>query len=91
MACLVHGASLILPADQFSATATLECLRQEQCTGLHGVPTMFNAILQKSRIGAKHPSPRLRTGIIGGSFPSESLWISLQREFGLENLAEAFG
>ncbi len=66
MACVVTGATIILPAAFFDPLATLEAVQAERCTALHGVPTMFIAELD-------HPEfPRfdlntLRTGIMAGS------------------------
>jgi fatty-acyl-CoA synthase len=66
LACLTHGAAIVYPGEGFDAKAVLETVQAERCTGLHGVPTMFIAILD-------HPDFRqydlssLRTGIMAGS------------------------
>jgi fatty-acyl-CoA synthase len=71
MTAVVAGAAMVIPAPFFDPLATLEAVEKEQCTALHGVPTMFIAELE-------HPEfPRfkldsLRTGIMAGSpCPSE--------------------
>ena len=63
---VVHGAAMIVPAESFDATATLEAIEQERATALYGVPTMFIAQLHDpSRPGRDLSS--LRTGIMAGS------------------------
>lgn len=63
---LLFGMTLILPAAQFDALATLQAIEAERCTVLYGVPTMFIAQLH-------HPEFRrfdlssLRTGIMAGA------------------------
>ena len=66
LACMTHGATMVLPAPHFSPLHTLEVVWRERCTALHGVPTMFIAELD-------HPQFRqfdlssLRTGIMAGA------------------------
>jgi fatty-acyl-CoA synthase len=66
LACVTHGATMVLPAPHFSPLHTLETVARERCTALHGVPTMFIAELD-------HPQFRefdlssLRTGIMAGA------------------------
>jgi fatty-acyl-CoA synthase len=66
LACVTHGATMVLPAPHFSPGHTLQAVAEERCTALHGVPTMFIAELD-------HPQFRefdlssLRTGIMAGA------------------------
>jgi fatty-acyl-CoA synthase len=66
LACMTHGATMVLPAPHFSPVHTLQAVARERCTALHGVPTMFVAELD-------HPQFRefdlstLRTGIMAGA------------------------
>lgn len=66
MVCVVHGATMVIPAEYFDPRATLHTVQEEQCTALYGVPTMFIAELE-------HPDfhqfdlRSLRTGIMAGS------------------------
>src|SRR5271165_2285522 len=41
MACVVTGATMVIPAPYFDPEATLRAVSEEHCTALHGVPTMF--------------------------------------------------
>jgi fatty-acyl-CoA synthase len=66
MACLTHGAAMVYPAEGFDPLATLRTVASERCTGLHGVPTMFIAMLDHPDF-AHHDLSALRTGIMAGS------------------------
>jgi len=66
LACVTHGACMVIPGEGFDAPATLETVAAEKCTGLHGVPTMFIAELEHPRF-AEFDLSSLRTGIMAGS------------------------
>jgi fatty-acyl-CoA synthase len=66
LACVTHGAAMVLPAPHFSPVHTLEAVAQERCTGLHGVPTMFIAELDHPRF-REFDLSSLRTGIMAGA------------------------
>ena len=46
LACVAHGAAMIVPGEGFDAFAVLETIEAERCTALHGVPTMFIGVLE---------------------------------------------
>lgn len=66
LACVTHGATMILPSDAFGAEAVLRTVEEEKCTALHGVPTMFIAELDHPNFGQFDLSS-LRTGVMAGS------------------------
>ena len=66
LACVTHGAAMVYPGEAFEPTAVLETVQAERCTGLHGVPTMFIALLDHANFG-KYDLSSLRTGIMAGS------------------------
>ena len=66
MACMTHGAAMVLPAEYFDPASTLAAVEQERCTALHGVPTMFVAELEHPDFD-KYDLSSLRTGIMAGS------------------------
>ncbi len=45
LACVTHGAAMVVPAPAFEPGATLQTVQDEGCTSLLGVPTMFIAEL----------------------------------------------
>ncbi len=66
LACVTHGATMVLPAPVFDAEAVLQAIQEEGCTALHGVPTMFIAELRHPNF-TKYKMDTLRTGIMAGS------------------------
>lgn len=66
LAILTHGGTIVYPNDGFDPISVLETVQKEQCTGLHGVPTMFIAELDHPDF-AKYDLSTLRTGIMAGS------------------------
>ncbi|MDO8586313.1 MAG: AMP-binding protein [Armatimonadota bacterium] len=66
LAAVTHGATMVLPSDRFEAAAVLETLQEEGCTAVHGVPTMFSAMMEHPDL-EKRRFPKLRTGIMAGS------------------------
>jgi fatty-acyl-CoA synthase len=66
LACVCHGSAMVYPAESFDPLRTLRAIEDHRCTGLHGVPTMFIALLE-------HPDcdtfdlTTLRTGLMAGS------------------------
>ncbi len=66
LACVTHGAAMIFPGEGFDPKAVLEAIQLERCTALHGVPTMFIALLDYPEF-SKYDLSTLRTGIMAGS------------------------
>ena len=66
LACVTHGATIVLPSDAFSAETVLGTVEEERCTALHGVPTMFIAELEHPNFKRFNLSS-LRTGIMAGA------------------------
>ncbi|RJG03014.1 AMP-binding protein [Noviherbaspirillum sedimenti] len=66
LACVTHGAAMVYPGEGFDPKAVLETVQTERCTGLHGVPTMFIAILDHPDF-KNYDLSSLRTGIMAGS------------------------
>ncbi len=66
LACVTHGACMVSPSEGFEPLAVLETVEAERCTGLHGVPTMFIAVLGHPEF-ARFDLTSLRTGIMAGA------------------------
>jgi fatty-acyl-CoA synthase len=66
MACMTHGATMVLPAEYFDPVSTMSAIEKERCTAVHGVPTMFIAELEHPDFH-KYDFSSLRTGIMAGS------------------------
>ena len=66
LACVTHGATMVIPSEMFDPLATLEAIAAERCTVLHGVPTMFIAELGHPEF-ERFDLATLRTGVMGGT------------------------
>ena len=66
LACVGRGSALIFPGEGFDPLATLQAAAGERCTALHGVPTMFIAMLGHPRF-REFDLGTLRTGIMAGA------------------------
>ena len=66
LACLTHGAAMVLPGEGFDPVATLTAIEKEKCTSLYGVPSMFIAELDHPDF-SRFDMSTLRTGGMAGS------------------------
>ena len=66
LACLTHGAAMILPGAGFDPLTTLAAIEAENCTSLYGVPSMFIAELDHPEF-SQFDMSSLRTGVMAGS------------------------
>jgi fatty-acyl-CoA synthase len=66
LTCTAVGAVMVFPGQSFDPAATLTAVARQKCTALHGVPTMFIAMLDDPAF-AQHDLASLRTGIMAGA------------------------
>ena len=90
LACLTHGAAMIHPGEAFDPAATLEAVEAERCTGLHGVPTMFIAMLQHPDF-ADFDLSSLRTGIMAGAPCPIEVMKQVIDKMGMSQVTIAYG
>lgn len=65
MACITHGTTMV-PVERYSPVPVMNAISVEKCTAVHGVPTMFIAMLEHAQFNNFYFSS-LRTGIMAGS------------------------
>ena len=81
---------MIFPGEGFDAGEVLQALASEQCTALHGVPTMFTAELA-------HPTfndtdfKSLRTGVMAGAPCPIEVMKQVQTTMGMKEVTIAYG
>ncbi|HTI81319.1 MAG TPA: AMP-binding protein [Acetobacteraceae bacterium] len=90
LACVTHGASMIVPGESFDARSVLEAIELERCTALHGVPTMFISVLQHPDFGRRDIST-LRTGIMAGSPCPIEVMRRVIGEMGMHEITIGYG
>ena len=90
LCCISHGATMVLPCEAFDPEPVLQAVQDEQCTALHGVPTMFIAELDDPDF-AHYDVSSLRTGVIAGSTCPRELMKRLINDMDLNGIVIAYG
>ena len=90
LACITHGAAMVIPAPTFNAHATLEAVQGERCTSLYGVPTMFIAELSLPDF-KQFDCTSLRTGIMAGSPCPVEIMKRVQTEMHMPEVTICYG
>ena len=90
LACVVSGATIILPAATFDALATLQAVHEERGSSIIGVPAMFIAELE-------HPAfthfdlTSLRTGMMAGAPGPVEVMKRVVRDMHCEGMTVGYG
>ncbi len=87
---IVHGATMVFPAENFQAAATLQAIEAEHCTAVYGVPTMFIAMMEHVDYPQRNLSS-LRTGIMAGSPCPIELMKRVTSEMGASEMTIGYG
>jgi fatty-acyl-CoA synthase len=90
LCCGVYGAAMIIPAEYFQPTATLEAIEKERATAVYGVPTMYIAQLQCPTLPGRDLTS-LRTGIMSGAPCPIEIMNQVSDKFGVPELTIAYG
>jgi len=90
LACVTHGATMVIPCEYFDAEKVLKAVEQEKCTALHGVPTMFIAKLSHSDF-EKFDLSTLRTGIMAGAPCPVEVMKKVNNEMNMKEVTIAYG
>ncbi|KAL4981264.1 hypothetical protein BDW68DRAFT_183733 [Aspergillus falconensis] len=90
LAVVTHGSKIIFPSETFDPLATLHAISDEKCTALHGVPTMFEAILSFDK-PPNFDCSNLRTGIIAGAPVPRPLMKRLFDELNMRQYTSSYG
>ncbi|SFS81781.1 AMP-binding protein [Marininema halotolerans] len=89
LACVTRGATMV-PLIKFDPLRVLESVEKEQCTAIHGVPTMFIAELNHPEFH-HYDLSSLRTGIMAGSNCPREVMKKVMEEMGVEEITIAYG
>jgi mevalonyl-CoA ligase len=90
LASYTHGSTIVYANRDFDPAAVAEVIVKEKCTVLHGVPTMFTAIMQQLKNTGQTVNT-LRTGIAAGSKVPPPLLTELHQQLGFKNIAISYG
>ncbi len=88
MACITKATSMV-PVEYFQPIKVMRACSQENCTALHGVPTMFIALLEHPDF--KKYNYNLRTGIMAGSPCPIKVMKQVISEMGMTEVVIVYG
>lgn len=90
LAAVSYGAKMVFPGEGFDPLATLKAVQAEGCTALHGVPTMFAAMLDHPEF-ASFDLRGLRTGIMAGSLCPAPLMRRVMEDMHCKGITIGYG
>ena len=90
MACVSHGACMVIPSENFDAELTLSAVEKEKCTSLYGVPTMFIAELELPNF-ERFDLTSLRTGVMAGSPCPIEIMKKVQSQMNMKEVSICYG
>ncbi|WP_340313444.1 AMP-binding protein [Rhizorhabdus argentea] len=93
LACVTHGAAIVLPGEGFDPRVVLQVLAATRCTVLYGVPTMFIAELAElAELGRPLPHISvLRAGVMAGALCPVELMRAARERLGIEDFIICYG
>ena len=89
LAAVTHGTTMV-PIEYYQPLKVMQALQDEECTAVHGVPTMFIAMLDHPEF-KKFKFPRLRTGIMAGSPCPVKVMTQVAEEMGAKEITIVYG
>lgn len=90
LCCVVHGSTMVFPAECFQPETTLSAIEKERCTAIYGVPTMFIAMLEHEDFSRRDLSS-LRTGIMAGAPCPIELMKRVTQKMGAREITIGYG
>lgn len=90
LAATAYGVTMVFPGEGFDPLDTLKAVHEERCNGLHGVPTMFAAMLEHPEFD-RFDLSSLRTGIMAGAPCPEPLMRKVLDRMHLREITIAYG
>ena len=89
MASVTHGTTMV-PIDAYNPKKVMHALQTERCTAVHGVPTMFIAMLEHPEF-SDYDFSSLRTGIMAGSPCPVKVMQQVVEKMNMNEITIAFG
>ncbi|XP_018564375.1 acyl-CoA synthetase family member 2, mitochondrial-like [Anoplophora glabripennis] len=84
-----HGATLVLPSDGFDPNKSLDAIKEENCTIIHGTPTMYVDLVRVQKERREKISPEI--AVTGGAPCSPSLFKDMLNVIGLKKVKSVYG
>jgi fatty-acyl-CoA synthase len=84
------GAATVFPSPTFDAHECISVMSKERCTAVHGVPTMFIAMLELTR-SLTFDFSNMRTGIMAGAPCPEEVMRRVINDLQISQITIAYG
>lgn len=88
-ACVTHAATMV-PIEYFRPVNALDAINKQKITAMHGVPTMFIALLENPNFASTDFS-HMRTGIMAGSPCPVSVMQDVVNKMNMKDITIVFG
>lgn len=88
-ACVTHGATMV-PIEYFRPSVALDAINKQKITAMHGVPTMFIALLENPNFD-KTDFSYMRTGIMAGSPCPVAVMQDVVNKMNMRDITIVFG
>lgn len=89
LASVTHGTTMV-PVDHYNPLVVMKAIENEGCTAVHGVPTMFIAMLDHPDFD-QYDFSTLRTGIMAGSPCPEKVMREVINKMNMKEITIAYG
>ncbi|XP_037048060.1 medium-chain acyl-CoA ligase ACSF2, mitochondrial-like isoform X2 [Bradysia coprophila] len=89
-AAITHGATIVVPAPTFNAEKSLRAIVDEQCTVIHGTPTMYVDLIAKQK-ELNLPISTTEIAVTGGSPCPPQLFRNIKSTFNLSCVKTVYG
>lgn len=89
MACVTHGSTMV-PLLYYTPMKVMHTIEYERCTAVHGVPTMYIAMLEHRDFDS-YDFSSLRTGIMAGSPCPEKVMREVVEKMHMKEITISFG
>ncbi|CAG9988730.1 unnamed protein product [Clonostachys byssicola] len=90
LAAFTHGSSIIYSAPDFDAAAVVGMVLEERCTVLHGVPTMFTAVIKELEKTGRSVNT-IRKGFAAGTKVPRAMLLEMSEKLGFRHIASPYG
>jgi fatty-acyl-CoA synthase len=90
LSAIAYGVKMVFPSEGFEPLSTLNALEGERCQAVHGVPTMFQGMLDHAQFG-QFDLRTLRTGIMAGAPCPAPLMRKVMEDMHCSGITIAYG
>lgn len=84
-----HGATLVIPSPGYDPEKSLDAIRDEKCSIIHGTPTMYVDLVNQQRNRKEDISPEI--AVCGGALCSPHLFRQMKDILGVNKVKSVYG